>query len=193
MPHLNTCLKRMSTVENMPSRICFTQIYSTVYWLSWILALGDAASVIEMSNVMVNTNLAACGGMIAAMIMVQIMYKLMSRWLLTVLWLDWFQLLPVLQPLRWVSRSWLVRLVVSGFMKRTKCLVAIPVKSVRKPIPFLNGSAKITQQNIDLTGEGGHLIAVSETDLYRQILLILPLSFSSPQQEENKMKNHRTK
>ncbi len=33
------------------------------------------ASAIEMSNVMVNTNLAACGGMIAAMIMVQIMYK----------------------------------------------------------------------------------------------------------------------
>ena len=40
-----------------------------------MLALGDAASAIEMSNVMVNTNLAACGGMIAAMIMVQLLYK----------------------------------------------------------------------------------------------------------------------
>ena len=40
-----------------------------------VLALGDAASAIEMGNVMVNTNLAACGGMIAAMAMVQILYK----------------------------------------------------------------------------------------------------------------------
>ncbi|NOQ41507.1 MAG: ammonium transporter [Desulfuromusa sp.] len=53
-----------------------------ILWMGWfgfnggsVLALGDAASAIEMSNVMVNTNLAACGGMIAAMIMVQIMYK----------------------------------------------------------------------------------------------------------------------
>ena len=40
-----------------------------------VLALGDAASAIEMGNVMVNTNMAACGGMIAAMIMVQVLYK----------------------------------------------------------------------------------------------------------------------
>ncbi len=53
-----------------------------VLWMGWygfnggsVLALGDAASVIEMGNVMVNTNMAACGGMIAAMIMVQVMYK----------------------------------------------------------------------------------------------------------------------
>ncbi|RME34909.1 MAG: hypothetical protein D6794_10065, partial [Deltaproteobacteria bacterium] len=40
-----------------------------------VLALGDAASAISMSNVMVNTNMAACGGMVAAMALVQILYK----------------------------------------------------------------------------------------------------------------------
>ncbi len=53
-----------------------------ILWMGWygfnggsVLALGDAASAIEMSNVIANTNLAACGGMIAAMIMVQVLYK----------------------------------------------------------------------------------------------------------------------
>ena len=53
-----------------------------ILWMGWygfnggsVLALGDAASAIEMSNVIANTNMAACGGMIAAMIMVQVLYK----------------------------------------------------------------------------------------------------------------------
>ncbi len=64
------------------SNIPLATLGTFVLWMGWygfnggsVLALGDAASAIEMSNVMVNTNLAACGGMIAAMIMVQILYK----------------------------------------------------------------------------------------------------------------------
>ncbi len=64
------------------SNIPLATLGTFILWMGWygfnggsVLALGDAASAIEMSNVMVNTNLAACGGMIAAMILVQIMYK----------------------------------------------------------------------------------------------------------------------
>jgi len=64
------------------SNIPLATLGTFILWMGWygfnggsVLALGDAASAIEMSNVMVNTNLAACGGMIAAMIMVQILYK----------------------------------------------------------------------------------------------------------------------
>ena len=70
-------------INPMPgSNIPIATLGAFILWMGWfgfnggsVLALGDAASAIEMSNVMVNTNLAACGGMIAAMIMVQIMYK----------------------------------------------------------------------------------------------------------------------
>jgi len=64
------------------SNIPLATLGTFILWMGWygfnggsVLALGDAASAIEMSNVMVNTNMAACGGMIAAMIMVQVMYK----------------------------------------------------------------------------------------------------------------------
>ena len=53
-----------------------------ILWLGWfgfnggsVLALGSAASAIEMSNVFANTNMAAAGGVIAAMILTQILYK----------------------------------------------------------------------------------------------------------------------
>jgi Amt family ammonium transporter len=70
-------------VNPMPgSNIPMATLGTFILWMGWygfnggsVLALGDAASAIEMSNVMVNTNLAACGGMIAAMIMVQVLYK----------------------------------------------------------------------------------------------------------------------
>ena len=70
-------------VNPMPgSNIPLATLGTFILWMGWygfnggsVLALGDAASAIEMSNVMVNTNLAACGGMIAAMAMVQILYK----------------------------------------------------------------------------------------------------------------------
>jgi len=64
------------------SNIPLATLGTFILWMGWygfnggsVLALGDAASAISMSNVMVNTNLAACGGMIAAMILVQILYK----------------------------------------------------------------------------------------------------------------------
>ena len=70
-------------VNPMPgSNIPLATLGTFILWMGWygfnggsVLALGDAASAISMSNVMVNTNLAACGGMIAAMILVQILYK----------------------------------------------------------------------------------------------------------------------
>ena len=64
------------------SNIPLATLGTFILWMGWygfnggsVLALGDAASAIEMGNVMVNTNMAACGGMIAAMIMVQVLYK----------------------------------------------------------------------------------------------------------------------
>jgi len=70
-------------VNPMPgSNIPLATLGTFILWMGWygfnggsVLALGDAASAIAMSNVMVNTNMAACGGMIAAMAMVQILYK----------------------------------------------------------------------------------------------------------------------
>jgi Amt family ammonium transporter len=70
-------------VNPMPgSNIPMATLGTFILWMGWygfnggsVLALGNAASAIEMSNVMVNTNMAACGGMIAAMAMVQILYK----------------------------------------------------------------------------------------------------------------------
>jgi len=70
-------------VNPMPgSNIPLATLGTFILWMGWygfnggsVLALGDAASAIAMSNVMVNTNMAACGGMIAAMALVQILYK----------------------------------------------------------------------------------------------------------------------
>ncbi len=70
-------------VNPMPgSNIPLATLGTFILWMGWygfnggsVLALGDAASAIEMSNVIANTNLAACGGMIAAMGMVQILYR----------------------------------------------------------------------------------------------------------------------
>src|SRR6056297_1454309 len=70
-------------INPMPgSNIPLAPLGTFLLWMGWygfnggsVLALGDAASAIEMSNVIANTNLAACGGMIAAMGMVQILYR----------------------------------------------------------------------------------------------------------------------
>jgi Amt family ammonium transporter len=70
-------------INPMPgSNIPLATLGTFILWMGWygfnggsVLSLGSAASAIEMSNVFVNTNMAACGGMIAAMIMVQILYK----------------------------------------------------------------------------------------------------------------------
>ncbi|GAB4164674.1 MAG: ammonium transporter [Geothermobacteraceae bacterium] len=64
------------------SNIPLATLGTFILWMGWygfnggsVLALGDAASAISMSNVMVNTNMAACGGMVAAMALVQVLYK----------------------------------------------------------------------------------------------------------------------
>nr|WP_320115942.1 ammonium transporter [uncultured Desulfuromonas sp.] len=64
------------------SNIPLATIGTFILWMGWFgfnggsaLALGVAGSAIEQGAVYINTNLAACGGMIAAMIAVQIMYK----------------------------------------------------------------------------------------------------------------------
>jgi len=70
-------------VNPMPgSNIPMATLGTFILWMGWygfnggsVLALGDAASAIAMSNVIVNTNAAACGGMLAAMALVQILYK----------------------------------------------------------------------------------------------------------------------
>jgi Amt family ammonium transporter len=53
-----------------------------ILWLGWFgfnggsqLALGTAADAIAISNIYVNTNLAAAGGLLAAMILTQLIYK----------------------------------------------------------------------------------------------------------------------
>jgi len=70
-------------VNPMPgSNIPLATLGTFILWMGWygfnggsVLSLGSAGSVIEMSNVMVNTNIAACSGMMAAMVLVQLMYK----------------------------------------------------------------------------------------------------------------------
>lgn len=70
-------------VNPMPgSNIPLATIGTFILWMGWfgfnggsVLSLSNAGNAIEMSNVFVNTNLAACGGMIAAMILVQLLYK----------------------------------------------------------------------------------------------------------------------
>jgi len=53
-----------------------------ILWLGWFgfnggsqLALGDNANASDVSRIFINTNLAACGGVIISMILMQFMYK----------------------------------------------------------------------------------------------------------------------
>ncbi|MDX9710468.1 MAG: ammonium transporter [Trichloromonas sp.] len=64
------------------SNLTLATIGTFILWMGWFgfnggsaLALGSAGSAIEQANVYINTNLAACGGMIASMILVQLLYK----------------------------------------------------------------------------------------------------------------------
>lgn len=70
-------------VNPMPgSNLTLATLGTFILWMGWfgfnggsVLSLGSAGAAISMSNVFVNTNLAACGGMIAALLMLQAMYK----------------------------------------------------------------------------------------------------------------------
>ncbi|MEZ5935137.1 MAG: ammonium transporter [Alphaproteobacteria bacterium] len=53
-----------------------------ILWLGWFgfnggsqLAMGSAADVVAISNIYINTNMAACGGVLTAMILTEILYK----------------------------------------------------------------------------------------------------------------------
>ncbi|MBL4614247.1 MAG: ammonium transporter, partial [Magnetovibrio sp.] len=63
---------------NMP----LATIGTFILWFGWfgfnggsVLALGSAADVIAMANVFANTNMAAAGGVVAAVILTQLVYK----------------------------------------------------------------------------------------------------------------------
>jgi len=70
-------------VNPMPgSSLPLATLGTFILWLGWFgfnggsqLALGSAADAIAISNIYVNTNLAAAGGVVAAMILAQVMYK----------------------------------------------------------------------------------------------------------------------
>jgi Amt family ammonium transporter len=64
------------------SNVPMATLGSFILWMGWYgfnggsaLALGTASSAIEQGNVYINTNLAACAGLVAAMIVVQLLYK----------------------------------------------------------------------------------------------------------------------
>ncbi len=64
--------------SNMP----LATLGTFILWMGWfgfnggsVLALGSADAVIEMANVYLNTNLAAAGGIVAAMVTLQLIYK----------------------------------------------------------------------------------------------------------------------
>ena len=71
------------SVNPLPgSNLTLATLGTFILWMGWfgfnggsVLALGSADAAIEMSIVYLNTNLAAAGGIIAAMIMLQILYK----------------------------------------------------------------------------------------------------------------------
>ncbi len=70
-------------VQAMPgSNIPLATLGTFILWLGWFgfnggsqLALGDNANASDVSRIFVNTNLAAAGGVIAAMFLMQIIYR----------------------------------------------------------------------------------------------------------------------
>jgi len=64
------------------SSLPLATIGTFILWLGWFgfnggsqLAMGTAADVVAIANIYINTNLAACGGVLTAMILSEIMYK----------------------------------------------------------------------------------------------------------------------
>ena len=64
------------------SSLPLATIGTFILWLGWFgfnggsqLAMGSAADVVAIANIYINTNLAACGGVLTAMILSEILYK----------------------------------------------------------------------------------------------------------------------
>ncbi len=64
------------------SNLTLATLGTFILWMGWFgfnggsaLALGTVDAAIEQSTVYINTNLGACGGLIAALIMLQLLYK----------------------------------------------------------------------------------------------------------------------
>jgi ammonium transporter, Amt family len=71
------------SVNPMPgSNLTLATLGTFILWMGWFgfnggsaLALGSAGSAIEQANVYINTNLGAAGGLLAAMLMLQLIYR----------------------------------------------------------------------------------------------------------------------
>ena len=66
----------------LASSLPLATIGTFILWLGWFgfnggsqLAMGSAADVVAIANIYVNTNMAACGGVLTAMILSEIVYK----------------------------------------------------------------------------------------------------------------------
>jgi Amt family ammonium transporter len=64
------------------SNIPLATLGTFILWLGWFgfnggsqLALGDNANASDVSRIFINTNLAACGGVLVSIILMQVMYK----------------------------------------------------------------------------------------------------------------------
>ncbi len=64
------------------SSLPLATIGTFILWLGWFgfnggsqLAMGSAADVVAIANIYVNTNMAACGGVLTAMILSELLYK----------------------------------------------------------------------------------------------------------------------
>ncbi len=73
-PRLGKYRKDGSTKPTPPSNVLLVTLGVLILWLGWFgfnggsqLALGSAADAVAMANVLVNTNLAAAGGVVAAL------------------------------------------------------------------------------------------------------------------------------
>ncbi|HCS69961.1 MAG TPA: ammonium transporter, partial [Rhodospirillaceae bacterium] len=71
------------TVKPMPgANLPLATLGTFILWLGWFgfnggsqLAMGSAADAIAISNIYINTNIAAAGGVLAAIVLTQLIYK----------------------------------------------------------------------------------------------------------------------
>lgn len=75
--------RKDGSVNAIPgSNLTLATLGTFILWMGWFgfnggsaLALGTVDAILEQSTVYINTNMGACGGLIAAMLLLQILYK----------------------------------------------------------------------------------------------------------------------